>query len=264
MLIGSADSFAAKGGIPGPPGGGEETGTNNLSVPVWVFSGGGLTNVTCSPDAIWPDIVPPTGDPLTGYPIDPLAYYYVQGINTWQAPCATWDAATYPLAPVTAAWGDNLTGDAKLKVGSPIRVEIVLTEDSTSMQDGYTVVKLDPAALDRESAYGTLATDDGTGSFSATVDPFVPLVYDHQGRLTIVGNDGLVFDGPASAEINATGKVVYGYNLRVTSTGAYEITFTFPNVDIQSADAGECAGTTCTLFINVGTGGGGGGGKGRP
>jgi hypothetical protein len=50
----------------------------------------------------------------------------------------------------------------------------------------------------------------------------------------------------------------------VTSTGAYEITFTFPNVDIQSADAGECAGTTCTLFINVGTGGGGGGGKGRP
>jgi hypothetical protein len=264
MLLGSVDAFAAKGGIPGPPDGGEETGTNSLSVPAWVFSGGGLTNVTCSPDATWPLIVPPTGDPLTGYPIDPLAYYYVQGINTWQAPCATWDTTTNGLVPVIAAWGDNLTGDAKLKVGSPIRVEIVLTADSLATQDGYTVVKLDPAALDRESAYGTLATDDGTGSFSATVDQFTPLVYDHQGWLYIAGNDGVVADEPATAEINATGKVVFGYNLRVPSTGVYEITFTFPNVNIQSADAGDCAGQTCTLFINVGTGGGGGGGKGRP
>ena len=36
-----------------------------------------------------------------------------------------------------------------------------------SMQ-GYSVIKLDPAALDRESTYGTLATYDGMSGFYAT------------------------------------------------------------------------------------------------
>ena len=34
-------------------------------------------------------------------------------------------------------------------------------------------------------------------------------------------------------EINATGKIVYGYNLRVTAAGIYRITFTLPNVNIH-------------------------------
>lgn len=245
-----------------------ETATNNLSVPLWVTSDGSVISTpggaTCSATSTPTDLVPPTGTPINGYPIDPLAYYYVQGIHKWQAPCATWDQATNGLVPVAAAWGDNLSGDAKLKVGSPIRVEIVLTEDSDATQLGYAVVKLDPSALDRESPYGTLATDDGTGSFSATASDFVPLVYDSQAWLTIVGNDGtVVVDEAATAEVNATGKVVYGYNLRVPSAQTYEITYTLPNVDITASDAGICGGQECSLLITVGSGGGGGGGKGR-
>ena len=134
----------------------------------------------------------------------------------------------------TAAWGDNLAGDAKLKVGSPIRVEIVLTEDSLSTQEGYTVVKLDPAALDRDSPYGTLATDDGTG-LSATPDVSAPLVYDSEASLTSRAQTLRAGEDPASAEVNATGKVVYGYNLRVPATGDYTISYTFPNVDVNES-----------------------------
>lgn len=271
-----------------------ETATNNLSVPLWVTSDGSVISTpggaTCSANSTPTDLVPPTGTPISGYPIDPLAYYYVQGIHKWQAPCATWDKVDgdgVPVpVPVTAAWGDNLSGDAKLKVGSPIRVELVLTEDSDATQPGFTVVKLEPAALDRESSYGILATDDGLGSFSATEShrpgkpaqglvtdigaesfsatptDFVPLVYDSQASLTIVGNDGVVFNGPATAEINATGKVVYGYNLRVPSAGTYEITYTLPNVNITDSDAGICGGHECSLLITVTAGGGNGGGGG--
>lgn len=267
-----------------------ETATNNLSVPLWVTSDGSVISTpggaTCSANSTPTDLVPPTGTPISGYPIDPLAYYYVQGIHKWQAPCATWDKATNGPINVTAAWGDNLSGDAKLKVGSPIRVELVLTENSTVTQQGFTVVKLEPAALDRESSYGILATDDGLGSFSATEShrpgkpaqglvtdigtesfsatptDFVPLVYDSQTWLTIVGNDVVVVDEAATAEINATGKVVYGYNLRVPSAGTYEITYTVPNVNITAADAGICGGQECSLLITVTAGGGNGGGGG--
>ena len=50
-----------------------------------------------------------------------------------------------------------------------------------------------------------------------------------------MGNDVVVVDEAATAEINATGKVgVYGYNLRVPSAGTYEITYTVPNVNITA------------------------------
>ena len=266
----AARKVCADGSYPPCPEG--ETATNNLSVPLWVTSDGTSISIpggaNCSLDSTPTPLVGPSGEPISGYPIDPLAYYYVQGIHKWQAPCATWDEVDglgEPVrVPVTAAWGDNLAGDAKLKVGSPIRVEIVLTQDSIDTQQGFTVVKLDPSALDRESPYGTLATDDGSGTFSANASDFVPLVYDSQAWLTIVGNDGtVVVDEAATAEVNATGKVVYGYNLRVPSAQTYEITYTLPNVEITSSDAGICADQECSLLITVGSGGGGGGGKGR-
>ena len=50
-------------------------------------------------------------------------YYYVQRDAEWQAPCPVGPLVT---VPVRGACGDNLAGDAKLKVGSPIRVEMVL------------------------------------------------------------------------------------------------------------------------------------------
>ncbi|MGZ8238974.1 MAG: hypothetical protein ACXWTY_14005 [Methylobacter sp.] len=128
-----------------------ETATNNLSKPTIVFTGGGLTNVNC-PIGAWSPLVPPTTPPdvMTGFSINSAAYWFVQDVHNWQAPCMTWAAAD-GLVPVTGAWGDNLTGDAKLKVGSPIRVELVLSQDTTDVQQGYLVEKLQTELLDRES-----------------------------------------------------------------------------------------------------------------
>jgi len=249
---------AAPGGGQGPPtgkgpGGGETSLGNNLSVPTIIVSGG-LTNVTCladSPGAL----VTPWGSPYTGYPIDPAAYYYVQGLNTWQAQCYT---AT--SAKASAAWGDNLNGDAALKTRSPIRVELALFNSDTGAQDmdGYTVVKLDPSALDRESAYGILATGSVVDGFSADPTTFTAteqLVYDSAVTFSIYYEDGGSYVVPegtrATAEINATGKVVYGYNLRVNNVGAYTITFNIPNVTITGKDLGTFTDHTVTLTIDV-------------
>ena len=148
----------------------------------------------------------------------------------------------------------------------------MLTQDSDATQQGFTVVKLDPAALDRESPYGILATDDGLGSFSATEShrpgkpaqglvvtdiatesfgatptDFVPLVYDSQAWLTIVGNDVVVVDEAATAEINATGKVVYGHKPACSKRWNLQITYTLPNVNITAADEGICGDQECSL-----------------
>ena len=66
-----------------------------------------------------------------------------------------------------------------------------------------------------------------------------------------------------TAEINATGNVVYGYNLRVSTAGRYLITYTVPTALVTSADAGDVAidGHSVSLLITVAGGGGGGGGK---
>jgi hypothetical protein len=242
-----------------------ETATNNLSRPTIIFSGGGLTGVTCSTDGSWPAIVPPTGVPQTGYSIDDdwtyEAYWFVQGVHKWQAPCKTWSSSD--LVPVYGEWGDNLTGDAKLKVGSPIRVELVLSYDLEvdELVDGYVVQKLQPELLDRESKYGTEATPASTEGV-ATPSLTIPGVYDSTANLRIEKTDGSwTYDQPATAEINAKGIVVYGYNLRVPTAGTYLITYTVPQVDFTGADAGQCADHTCSLIINVGSGGGGGGGR---
>jgi hypothetical protein len=68
-----------------------------------------------------------------------------------------------------------------------------------------------------------------------------------------------------TAEINATGKVVYGYNLRVSAAGTYRIRFYAPSVTFTGVDAGTFDANNAYLDIVVGGGGGGGGGKkGRP
>jgi hypothetical protein len=73
-----------------------------------------------------------------------------------------------------------------------------------------------------------------------------------------------VFNGTAGGEINATGKIVYGYNLRVTTAGTYRITYTIPRGNFLECDAGTCEGTTAFLDIVVAGSGGGGGGGGKP
>ena len=264
-MVASATAIAAGGPPPGkgPGGGGEETLNNSLSVPTILVGGGTFTGVTCGAAGEWSDLVPPSGEPVDGYPISPADFYYVQGVNKWQAQCSNFVLEGGATHAASGAWGDNLTGDARLKVGSPIRAELVLSDVSGATYYGYTVVKLEPDKLDRESAYGTLAS--GTeGAFSATAVSMIPGVYDGQARMSIQAYpDGafVVPDSPTKAEINATGKIVYGYNLRVPSAGPYLITFTLPNINLTGCDDGACSGSTAALLITVG---GGGGGKGKP
>jgi hypothetical protein len=237
--------------------------TNNLSVPTIMIGSSSFTGVTCGTAAAPSALVPPTGTPLTGYPISPLDYYYLQGVHKWQGQCYS----TTDVVPVTAEWGDNLSGDAKLKTNSPIRVELGLFNDATAApMDGYTVIKLDPAALDRESAYGTLATYNGVDGFYATATSFTKVrVFDTTVTFSIQNLDTLAYvvqpGTDASAEINATGNVVYGYNLRVSAAGHYQIRFITPGVTVTGVDAGTFDANSVTLDITIS--GGGGGGKGH-
>jgi hypothetical protein len=261
ILIVPTSAFAKGGpggGGGGGGGGGEETVANSLSVPALYVGAANPSGLTCNGD-----YRTPTGTPLTGYPV--AGYYYVQGTHSWQAGCLE----NQTTATVTAAWGDNLGGDAKLKVGSPIRVEMGLNAGDQGLA-GFTVVKLEPALLDRVSAYGTEALLSGDpAAYAANPQPSLETrVWDVAAHLKIypAGSPGSpIFDGPAGAEINSTGRVVYGYNLRVTATGQYVIEYTFPNVTITTANRGTVSadGHTVMFTITVGSGGGGGGGKGR-
>lgn len=261
MAIVPSVALAKGPGGGGGGGGGHTTVANNLSVPT-IMIGGGFAGVTCGTVGSPSLLIPPSGIPLAGYTIDPNAYYYAQGIHKWQAQCQNDTTAI-----ATAEWGDNLTGDAKLKVGSPIRVEIGLFDATGVTMDGYTVVKLEPEKLDRESAYGTLATADDTGGYFATPTTFTRVrVFDAQVTFSIknvaTGTYVVQPDSNPTAEINASGSVIYGYNLRVTQVGQYEITFVIPNVDITGVDGGTYINDplgpdTVTLIINVISGGGG-------
>jgi hypothetical protein len=282
ILAGGA-AFSAPPEGKGPPTGDEEGAAQNLSVPTIMVgdAAGGLTNCGDTPS----DLIRPEGEPLTGFSVDPLGYYWVQKVHTWQAQCLSDTEAT-----VFGAWGDNLGGDAKLKVGSPIRVELVLHNltsypDLTPLQ-GYTVIKLQDT-LDRLSAYGHLAggnADDGwtdipTAFLDVDDDPITGdptkgwLVHDAGITFSVQNLDtGIYAVEPGTsptAEINATGKVVYGYNLRVDSTGTYRIRFTtsaavmFSEVDVGVLEDAN----NVYIDIDVGQGGGGGGGgqgKGKP
>ncbi len=248
-------------GLSGPtvaaaPGGGEETGANNLSYPTIMTGGGEFTGVSCPANVVnRSGLLAPSGDPTTGYEVSPSDYYFVQGLNIWQAQCYT-----APSTKVTAEWGDNLGGSASLTTKHQIRVEVALVNaaDWRPPMDGYTVIKLEPSKLDRESAYGTLATGSQGAGYEATP---VSFTYDqqvvHDGSATFwvknkatkafVVAKGTVFP----AEINATGKVVYGYNLKVSTPGKYAIWVKLPHVRVLGADIGYFADHRLRLVITV-------------
>ena len=287
MVLTTASAFAAggppagkghgkgggQGGRGGGGGGGETSVTNNLSVPaILIGSGAPTLNFGCSMTP-----TDPTGTPLTGYPVDNAAYYYVQGIHKWQASCNN----TAATATVDAAWGDNLVGgEASLRTNSPIRVEMGLLDTSAATlgMTGYRVDKLDPNALDRESAYGTPASGSATDSPPAAKDtPFVNpdtglaevRVWVAGAALTLTAPSGTTSTLAATAEINATGRIVYGYNLRVTTAGTYTLHFTVPSsITVNIANGKSVVTkntdgtTTISLAITVAASSGGGGGGG--
>jgi hypothetical protein len=244
----------------------------SLSVPAIIAVGVGGFPLNCKDSPEWSVLTPPSKPPVyydtacaltqdgTEVCVE-AGYYFVQRDAAWQAPCTT--VVDSVVSNAKGAWGDNLTGDAMLKVGSPIRVELVLWDNSgqSSGYQGYEVIKLEPAELDRLSAYGHRA-DDVT--FEAVPKSLGAIVHDPEATLKIERrSDGaVVFEGPAGGEINATGKIVYGYNLRVAEAGAYRITYTLPNVLLDPCPPGFCISNVAYLDIEVVGGGGGGGGKG--
>ena len=118
--------------------------SNNLSVPTILVGGSSFTGVTCGTPLAPSALAYPTGDPRTGYEIDPSASWYVQKVHKWQAQCYT-DSST----SAAAEWGDNLAGEAKLRVGKPIRVELGLEAPNPAALRGFAVTKLEPSKLDR-------------------------------------------------------------------------------------------------------------------
>ncbi|HET9016467.1 MAG TPA: hypothetical protein VFN57_12785 [Thermomicrobiaceae bacterium] len=277
-------------GSSGNSGGGETSVANNLSVPAVFVGGSTFAGVTCPGSA-----VAPNGTPTTGYEVSPTTPYYVQGVNTWQGQCAT--EAT--VSGATVDWGDNLVGTA-LKEGTPIRVEVGILDPAATGMTGYHVIKLQPSLSDKLSAYGTLGNQetfpfsyDTVGEEGTTVQ-VTDLVraYDAGATFSLRNTQTGAYVVPAgtlmTAEINATGKVVYGYNwggstengvqTPTPTAGTYVLTFTAPNVTFSDyADAGSrtiisADGHTVTLTFTVGTskgsgsgtvgGGGGGGGSG--
>jgi hypothetical protein len=242
---------------PHPPGEEEEGGANNLSVPA-IFvpdtAGSPFTGICTtgddSQDPIGPLGVDTDGDGVPDEHLD----YYVQGVALWQADC---DIAAPGDIDVIAEWGDNLSS-APLKAGTPIRVEIGFLTITDLPMPGYEVVKLDPTLLDRESHYGTLGDE---------IADFVEVrVWDSLVTLDIRSKDGTVVvadNEPYLAEINSTGRVVYGFNWQKPVSGEYTVTVSAPNINIGSADAGIVVDNhTVTLDVTVGNKGGGGGNKG--
>jgi hypothetical protein len=267
MVIGALSTGALAKGKP------PTEAAQNLSVPT-IMVGGAVGTFACGGSDEAPSaLVPPTGTPLTNY--EAPGYYWVQKVHVWQAQCFHAGAAS-----VFGAWGDNLSGDAKLKVGSPIRVELVLTNTAdysatitNGTLQGYTVIKLQPSLLDRLSAYGHLAGGDEAGGWTDIPRDFTQaewLVHDAGITFSVCKVvDGVVTDDcpvPAgsnpTAEINATGKVVYGYNLRVSAAGTYRVQFTSsPTVEFTGVDAGGVLDDNNVYIDIVVTPGGGGGGK---
>jgi hypothetical protein len=276
----------------GPPTGGEIG--NNVSVPLVMINGdfelGCPTNAFSAFDLVAgdPDWYDAACAPLPdGEYCVAAGFYFVQGVDQWQAPCM--DMVYAPdateLIDVFGQWGDNLAGDAKFKVGSPIRVELTLWDyyqheialtDNTQFEPqlGYRVIKLEPSELDRASAYGTLATavdpEAEIKVYEATAIPMAALIHDGDATFSVYHVDTATYAVPLgtnpTSEINATGKVVYGYNLRVGEPGVYDITFTVPNVNLlgclhTEGEGESCLGNTTTIRINVTSGGGGGGKK---
>ena len=253
---------AAKGGIPGAPDKGEDTTPNSLSVPVI-----NVDTVSAPFACVSPDLVMPTGTQVT-YPTgfeNPLVTppeggtlpeagdYYIQGEATWQAECGT----TTDMLDVVADWGDNLGGDAKLSVGLPVRVEVGLLVDTavhTVYADlmGFEVLKL-TEELDRNATYGTLGVPEDLGEVRA---------YDDGARLRIIDSSAtVIYDQPFSAELNSTGRIVYGYNWRPTAAGDFTLEFSAPAVDILNG-IDHTTSIIVTVVPSNGGGGGGGGGAG--
>jgi hypothetical protein len=310
----------------GAAGGGqeEETAGNNLSLPViWGESAqlplrgthgstqfdGAYTEITIYYDE--------NGEP---YPEPLVVPYYEQKdpLNVWQAE----NHSYFSTLPVTwIDWGDNLESQ-DWKTTSKVRVETVLYKDLGVLD---SLPQTWPLMLGYEMAYLSGAgTTEVWGTNGKTYGSDQATIYSDHARLTIqridpLKKDSLLWDeasgewydpdlndgnavlstdfnggcwqsvdGPGgySAEVNVSGKAIYGYNWDVRATsneeqGLYRITFSLDGITAENgSDSSHPLGQIFTTIdgstqikpitvegettdlLAKGTGGGKGGGKG--
>lgn len=241
----------------GKPIPGDETGNNLSFATIFVPSTVGAPTLRLP---AFSEPMAPSGPQCTQFP----GYWCQKTDATWQA---EWKQAA--TASVAAAWGANLLGDAPLKAGRPIRVEMGLTESGGDPGVGYVVNKLTPELDDRLATYGTNGTTQST-SFVVWDAGAMLLVEKCAAPDCSATTPNPIFDDVMSAEINSLGKVVYGFNwgtggkATAAEPGTYRLTFTTNNTTIASTN-GQVCGPQCTyVIIEVTQSAGGGGPPNRP
>lgn len=211
----------------------ETEGEKNLTEPVLFAEPEGAD------DFIIPDDTTLTG--VVGTPTylkDGISYYVVTDPDvTFAAPHVV--VAAPPVA-VTADWGDNLTNHSfRGSTKQPIRVEMALWATGQSMP-GYEPVLLEGAM--GSEVYG----------ITGVVTDRMPLVYTVGEQLTIErlnadGSADVIYGpGPMTAEINAAGKLIFGFSWGTPSgltnpdPGTYRLTFSVPDsVQITGVGAAD-------------------------
>ena len=254
------------GGGGGPP---SSEASQNLSVPAILV--GSLGTLVCGASESTPStLAPPTGTPLDTYEVP--GYYWVQKVHTWQAQCFNAVDGICVRRLGRQPHGrrkpeDRQPDPGRARSHEHDRLSGTITDGTLQ---GYNVIKLQPSKLDRESAYGHLAADnDRTMSAMTNIPVDVGqaswVVHDKFMMLSVEHLASGTFPVPLQAiapEINATGKIVYGYNLRVSAAGTYKDPVLRTRVTFTGVDAGTFDDNNAYLDIVVGGGGGGGGKKG--
>jgi hypothetical protein len=238
-----------------------EAAGNNLSFPV-IFGEGSI------PLRGSPGFTSFEGDTALSDPELILCWIQKDVDNIWQADWSPWGDEAPSVSWVD--WGDNLESQ-DWKTTSKVRVETVLFKDLATSMAGYTMYYIEG-----------LGTSEVWGTNQETYESPQATVYSDHARLTIQkvaevgGNPTDLYwdsnehkwtggaaqdpdfnggcwenvDGPGgySAEVNVSGKAIYGFNWDVRSIsdgedGVYRITF--------SLDVDKGTGTLFTNFFGA-------------
>jgi len=227
-----------------------ETG-NNMSWPTVFAEGIGLTGLAVATD---PGVRP---TPAEGITVDVLpffwsgnvpttaGYYEQQTFNTWRA---MWiDGTGQSPYDAQAYWGDNITAK-EWSAARPIRVEIALSATGVGTLTGYNMTY-----LRGEGPTEMQGTDGTTGAF-------IPLIYTVAPTITVEKLDAkggnvvsTFFDGEIKAEVNVGGRIVYGYqlNLATSGTGWYRLRFrTAATANLALKSVGNTSGTFLPVIVD--------------
>lgn len=253
----SAEVSAMARGPKLPTGGGDTGYGNNLSVPVVFADGYGITgqkiagigdpwldfNTGLRPTSSDTVVPFPYFDPESTYLSGGVVYYPQQTASTWQA---AWLDGSGAPQEVSLAWGDNLQSQA-FKPTSVVRIETVLSQDMVNAMEAYTMKSL--YGSQRNEIYGadtTTYVSTYNTVFAVNARLIIQKLDGQGGNVANTVLDKAVYesfgiDGPGgySAEINVSGKLIYGYSLQLrnitgfSKVGWWRLTFALdPSADI--------------------------------